>query len=68
MKVIKDQMATLKRGRRVTVELAPGEKLVSFHENEHYRTGYPCEDIVSGRIILESHHVQWCSFSQEWVS
>ena len=32
MKIIKDEIATLKRGHRVTVELEPGEPLHNVRE------------------------------------
>jgi hypothetical protein len=68
MKTIKDEVATLKRGRRVTVELAPGEYLLSFKEDAYYRLGGQLEDVVQGHVITESYQVSWCSIGQEWVS
>ena len=68
MKTIKDEVATLKRGRRVTVELAPGEYLISFKEDAYYRLGGQVEDVVQGHVIIDSYQVSWCSIGQEWMS
>ena len=68
MKTIKDEVATLKRGRRVTVELAPDEYLLSFKEDAYYRLGGQVEDVVQGHVITDSYQVSWCSIGQEWVS
>jgi hypothetical protein len=68
MLTIKDEVATLKRGRRVTVELAPGEYLLSFKEDAYYRLGGQVEDVVQGHVITDSYQVSWCSIGQEWVS
>lgn len=68
MKTIKDEVATLKRGRRVTVELAPGEYLLSFNDGAYYRLGGQVEDVVQGHVITESYQVTWCSIEQKWLS
>jgi hypothetical protein len=68
VKTIKDEVATLKRGRRVTVELAPDEYLLSFKEDAYYRLGGQVEDVVQGHVITDSYQVSWCSIGQEWVS
>ena len=60
---------TNKQGREVvTVELAPGEKLLAVKDDYHYKLGYPVEDVVGGHIIADAQHVIWCSAGQEWVS
>jgi hypothetical protein len=41
MKVIKDEVATLKRGRRVTVELEPNEYLPTTASAGKWRTLWP---------------------------
>ncbi len=57
-----------KNGNRVMfVELKPGEQLVSIREDQHYRLGYPVEDVVGSHIIAEAVPVVWCSASQKWV-
>jgi hypothetical protein len=66
MKTVKDEMATLKRGRRVTVELAPGEYLMSFKGDAYYRLGGQVEDVMQGYIIIDSNPVYWCSLTQKW--
>ena len=66
MKVIKDEVATLKRGRRVTVELAPGEMLVNVKEDRYYRLGGQVDDIIQGHVLIEMRGVYWCSITQEW--
>lgn len=68
MKVIKDEIATLKRKRRVTVELDHGETLMAFNDNQHYRLSYPLDDVVRGEYITMSEHVVWCSLEQRWIS
>lgn len=67
MKVIKDLIATLKRPRRVTVELQHGEYLMAFKDDCFYRIGGQVDDVVAGYVITESRRVHWCSVTQEWV-
>ena len=66
MKIIKDEPATLKRGRRVTVELAPNEYLLGIKDGAYYQLGGQVDDIVAGHIIIDAHPVYWCSVSQKW--
>jgi len=66
MKIIKDQMATLKHGRRVTVELRHDEELMAFRNDGYYRLGGQLDDVVQGHVITESQQVTWCSIEQEW--
>jgi len=66
MKIIKDEIATLKRGRRVTVELAPGEVLKSVMEHKCYKLGGQVDDVVVGSVIAEMAPVYWCSITQKW--
>lgn len=67
MNIIKDEPATSKRARRVTVELAQGETLGVVREGGYYRLGGQVEDIVQGHVITEMTGVYWCSVSQAWV-
>ena len=67
MKIIKDEPATPKRLRRVTVELHHfDEVLMSFREGSYYKLGGQVEDIVQGHVIIESDAVYWCSIGQRW--
>jgi len=66
MKIIKDEIATLKRGRRITVELAPGETLFNVRESGYYRLGGQVDDIVRGHVLAETKGVYWCSITQKW--
>jgi hypothetical protein len=66
MRTIKDEVATLKRGRRVTVELAPNEYLLGIKDGAYYQLGGQVDDIVAGHIIIDAHPVYWCSASQKW--
>ena len=66
MLTIKDEAATLKRGRRVTVELEPNERLISIKDDDYYRLGGQVEDVVRGHIITEAYPVYWCSITQKW--
>lgn len=66
MLTIKDEVATLKRGRRVTVELEPNERLISIKDDDYYRLGGQVEDVVRGHIITEAYPVYWCSITQKW--
>lgn len=60
---------TLKSGKlRMTVDIDPGEQLLALKEDEHYRIGYPIEDVMRGHILLESQHVTWCSLEQKWLT
>jgi hypothetical protein len=66
MKIIKDEIATIKRGRRVTVELGPGEALINVRGSRYYRLGGQVEDIVQSHVITEMTEVYWCSITQKW--
>ena len=66
MMTIKDEVATLKRGRRVTVELEPNERLISIKDDDYYHLGGQVEDVVRGHIITEAYPVYWCSITQKW--
>ncbi len=66
MKTVKDEVATLKRRRRVTVELEPNEYLLSFKDGAYYRLGGQVEDVVAGYIIIDAQPVCWCSVTQDW--
>jgi hypothetical protein len=66
MLTIKDEVATLKRGRRVTVELEPNEYLLGIKDGAYYQLGGRVNDVVAGHIIIDAHPVYWCSVSQGW--
>lgn len=66
MKIIKDEIATLKRLRRVTVELQHNEVLMSFKPSRFYRLGGQVGDVVQGHVITDSDAVYWCSVGQRW--
>ena len=66
MKIIKDEIATLKRRRRVTGELAHNEHLLCVKKCDYYRLGGQVEDIVLGHVITEMRGVYWCSITQNW--
>jgi hypothetical protein len=66
MKIIKDEPATLKRGRRITVELGPNEALLSIRDGHYYRLGGQVDDIVQSHVITEMTRVYWCSIAQKW--
>ena len=67
MKIIKDEPATLKRPRRVTVELHyHDEVLMSFRPQSYYRLGNPIDDVILGDHIINSDRVYWCSIGQRW--
>jgi hypothetical protein len=66
MKIIKDEIATLKRKRRITVEVDHNEFLVSIKPDLYYRLGGQVEDIVQGHVIADMSRVYWCSITQKW--
>lgn len=66
MKIVKD-FTTAKGVRRVTVELAEGEKLVAVRESSHYRLGYPIEDVVPSHVLSNAGPVVWDPCSQKWI-
>jgi glucose-6-phosphate 1-dehydrogenase len=66
MKIIKDEPATLKRGRRITLELVPGETVGCIKEGHYYRLGGQVDDIVQSHVIAEMRCVYWCSITQKW--
>lgn len=60
---------TLKNGKvRVTVEIAPGEKLMTIRDGAYYKMGYPFNEVVQSHIVEEATEVMWCPLGQEWVS
>jgi len=66
MRITKD--ITRKDGvRTVTVQLAEGEKLMAFKEDNFYRLGGQLDDVVGGYYITESDYVIWCSIEQRWI-
>lgn len=67
MRVIKDEPATAKRLRRITVELHHSDEvLMSFREDNYYKLGGQVDDVIQGHVIIESDCVQWCSIGQRW--
>lgn len=66
MNIIKDEIATLKRRRRITVELDNDESLLGIKDNHYYRLGGQVDDIVQSHVITEMKSVYWCSITQEW--
>ena len=67
MKIIKDEIATLKRGRRVTIELRHDEEYAVLTRGAYYRLGGQVDDIVQSHVITEMRGVYWCSFTQKWA-
>lgn len=60
---------TLKNGKRhELIELAEGEEVMSFNDNNYYRLGGQVDDVVHGNVITESEHVVWCSIEQRWTA
>ena len=53
--------------RTVTVQLAEGEKLMAFKEDNYYRLDGQLDDVVGGYYITESDYVIWCSIEQRWI-
>lgn len=66
MKIIKVEIATLKRGRRMTIELAPGETILIIRQENFYRLGGEVNDVVAGHVLAETRSVYWCSITQKW--
>ena len=66
MKIIKDEIATLKRGRRVTIELRHDEEFAVIKHGAYYRLGGQVDDIVQSHVITEMRGVYWCSITQKW--
>lgn len=66
MKIIKDEIATLKRGRRVTLELARDEVFLVIKNGAHYRLGGDVDDVVQSHVIEDMSRVYWCSITQKW--
>lgn len=66
MKIIKDEIATLKRGRRVTIELSHDEEYAVLTHGAYYRLGGQVDDIVQSHVIADMSRVYWCSITQKW--
>lgn len=66
MKIIKDEMATLKRKRRVVVELDSDEEFGIIKKDAYYRLGGQMDDIVGSHVIQDMSRVYWCSITQKW--
>jgi lantibiotic modifying enzyme len=66
MKIIKDEIATLKRKRRVVLELDHDEEYAVLKNNAYYRLGGQVDDIVQSHVIGDMSRVYWCSITQKW--
>ena len=66
MKIIKDEIATLKRKRRVVLELDHDEEYAVLKNNAYYRLGGQVDDIVQSHVIGDMSRVYWCSITQQW--
>ncbi len=66
MKIIKDEIATLKRKRRVVIELDADEEFAVIKEGAYYRLGGQVGDIMQSHVIAEMSRVYWCSITQKW--
>ena len=66
MKIIKDEIATLKRKRRVVIELDHDEEFGIIKTGAYYRLGGQVDDIVQGHVIQDMSRVYWCSITQKW--
>jgi hypothetical protein len=66
MKIIKDEPETIKRKRRVVLELDRDEEFAVIQNNAYYRLGGQVDDIVQSHVIADMSRVYWCSISQSW--
>lgn len=66
MKIIKDEIATLKRKRRVVLELNHDEEFAVLQNGAYYRLGGQVDDIVQSHVIGDMSRVYWCSITQKW--
>jgi hypothetical protein len=67
MKIIKDEIATLKRKRRVVIELDHHEEQFAvLTHGAYYRLGGQVDDIVQSHVIADMSRVYWCSITQKW--
>jgi hypothetical protein len=66
MKIIKDEPETIKRKRRVVLELDRDEEFAVIQNNAYYRLGGQVDDIVQSHVIADMSRVYWCSVSQSW--
>lgn len=54
-------------GRRLTIDLAPGEDAPQLFDSDHYRLGGQHGDIVPRYVIEEAVPVSWCHITQKWI-
>jgi len=66
MKIIKDEIATFKRKRRVVLELNHDEEFAVLQNDAYYRLGGQVDDIVQSHVIGDMSRVYWCSITQKW--
>jgi hypothetical protein len=66
MKIIKDEPETLKRKRRVILELNHDEEFAVIQNNAYYRLGGQVDDVVQSHVIGDMSRVYWCSITQKW--
>ena len=66
MKIIKDEIATSKRKRRVVIELDTDEEFAVIKQDAYYRLGGRVDDVVASHIIGDMSRVYWCSITQQW--
>lgn len=74
MKILKE--ACVKGKRRVTVELAEGENIVShfagtalvaIEPDAFYKLGEPMNDVMQGHILTNAVPTTWCPIGQKWL-
>ena len=63
MKIIKDEIATLKRKRRVVIELDADEEFGVIEKDAYYRLG---GQIMPSHVLTDMSRVYWCSITQKW--
>ena len=64
MKIIKDEIATLKRKRRVILELDHDEEFAVLQNGAYYRLGGQVDDVVQSHVIADMSRVYWCGITQ----
>jgi hypothetical protein len=68
MKTLSTKTDKKTRVRTVTVELAPGERLIAVQDHAFYELGEPLKDVVQGHIIADAVPVHWCVIGQKFIT
>lgn len=66
MRVVSSKNSRDGKTTRVTVDIQPGERLISVRDEAFYTLGEPMDEVVQGHILRNAQAVHWCPLGQRW--